>query len=38
MDDLARLAAQIRDQAPELQGEMPLEVEAFLRRYGTPVL
>ena len=35
-DDLTELAAQIREQAPDLEGEMPFEVEAFLRRYGEP--
>jgi hypothetical protein len=33
-DDLARLAAQIRERAGELEGEIPVEVEAFLQRYG----
>ena len=33
--DLERIAADIRDRAPEVEGEMPFEVEAFLRRYGT---
>jgi hypothetical protein len=37
-EDLARLAAQIREQAPEFEDEMPLEVETFLRRYGTAAL
>lgn len=36
VDDLARLAAQIRERAAEFEGEMPLEVEAFLQRYGAP--
>lgn len=35
-DDLARLAAVIRQRAPELEGEMPFEVEAFLQQYGAP--
>jgi hypothetical protein len=35
-EDLARVAAQIRQWAPELEGEMPFEVEAFLQRYGAP--
>jgi len=35
-DDLAQLAAEIREQASAFEGEMPLEVESFLRRYGPP--
>lgn len=31
--DLERLAEQIRQAAPELEGEMPFEIEAFLHRY-----
>lgn len=33
---LVRLAADIERQAPELHGEMPFAVEAFVRRYGRP--
>ena len=33
---LARLAADIERQAPELDGEMPVAVEGFVRRYGRP--
>jgi hypothetical protein len=33
---LARLAADIERQAPELNDEMPFAVEAFIRRYGRP--
>ena len=35
-DDLARLATQIRAQGADLEGEMPIEVEMFLQRYGAP--
>jgi hypothetical protein len=35
-DDLARIATEIREQAAEVEGEMPREVEGFLQRYGAP--
>jgi hypothetical protein len=35
-ESLAKLAAEFQRQAPEMLGEMPFEVEAFIRRYGTP--
>jgi hypothetical protein len=31
---LARLAADLERQAPELDGEMPVVIETFIRRYG----
>ena len=34
--DLAQLAEEIGKNAPEVEGEMPFEVESFLRRYGAP--
>jgi hypothetical protein len=34
--DLAEMAAQIREYAAEKEGEMPFEVEMFLRLYGEP--
>ena len=34
--DLAPLAAQIREGLGKLEGEMPFEVESFLQRYGAP--
>lgn len=33
--DLAVLAAEIRRQAPEIEGDMPFEVEMFVRKYRT---
>jgi hypothetical protein len=33
---LAQFAAEIRRTAPQLEGDMPFEVEAFLQRYGGP--
>ena len=33
---LTHIAEEIRKHAAELEGEMPLEVEWFLRRYGAP--
>ena len=36
VDHLARLAEHIGGQAAEIEGEMPLEVEAFVQRYGAP--
>lgn len=35
-EDLARLADEIRQQAAEMEGPMPLEVEMFLQRFGAP--
>jgi hypothetical protein len=32
--DLEAMAAQIEAWAPQLEGEMPFEVEAFIHRYG----
>lgn len=34
--DLAKIAADIREQAATHEGEMPLEVEHFVQRYGSP--
>ena len=33
-DDLAQLADEIRTNAADMEGDMPFEVEAFLRQYG----
>jgi hypothetical protein len=35
-EDLAQFAGEIRRAAPQFDGEMPFEVEAFVQRYGTP--
>jgi hypothetical protein len=35
--DLTRLAQQIRQQAPEREGPMPMEIELFLQEYDPPV-
>ena len=34
--DLADIAAQIQQRAAEVEGEMPFEVESFIRRYTSP--
>jgi hypothetical protein len=34
--DLARMAAEIREDAAVLDGTMPLEVELFVQRHGAP--
>jgi hypothetical protein len=35
-EDLTRLANEIRQQAPDMEGPIPLEVDMFLQRYGAP--